>query len=95
MTDKLAGKPLSSKAIEMMKSTDKNKADTGENRGLRVTCGVSGIKTFFYRYTSPVTNKLSQVKIGSFPQTSLAMARMKLQALKLIRSEGRCPASEH
>nr|WP_236127749.1 integrase arm-type DNA-binding domain-containing protein [Cedecea colo] len=51
------------------------------------------IKTFFYRYTSPVSNKLSQVKIGSFPQTSLAMARMKLQVLKLIRSEGRCPAS--
>lgn len=94
MTDKPAGKPLSSKAIEMMKHTDKNKADTGENRGLRVTCGASGIKTFFYRYTSPVTNKLSQVKIGSFPQTSLAMARMKLQELKLIRSEGRCPASE-
>ncbi|HII3367993.1 TPA: tyrosine-type recombinase/integrase [Klebsiella michiganensis] len=94
MTDKPAGKPLSSKAIEMMKPGDKNKADTGENRGLRVTCGASGIKTFFYRYTSPVTNKLSQVKIGSFPQTSLAMARMKLQELKLIRSEGRCPASE-
>ncbi|EPD8598431.1 tyrosine-type recombinase/integrase [Yersinia enterocolitica] len=94
MTDKPAGKPLSSKAIEMMKPTDKNKADTGENRGLRVTCGASGIKTFFYRYTSPVTNKLSQVKIGSFPQTSLAMARVKLQELKLIRSEGRCPASE-
>ncbi|HFT5242334.1 TPA: tyrosine-type recombinase/integrase [Yersinia enterocolitica] len=94
MTDKPAGKPLSSKAIEMMKPTDKNKADTGENRGLRVTCGASGIKTFFYRYTSPVTNKLSQVKIGSFPQTSLAMARMKLQELKLIRSEGRCPAPE-
>ena len=94
MTDKPAGKPLSSKAVEMMKPGDKNKADTGENRGLRVTCGASGIKTFFYRYTSPVTNKLSQVKIGSFPQTSLAMARMKLQEFKLIRSEGRCPASE-
>lgn len=85
---------MSSKAVEMMKPGDKNKADTGENRGLRVTCGASGIKTFFYRYTSPVTNKLSQVKIGCFPQTSLAMARMKLQELKLIRCEGRCPASE-
>ncbi|EDJ9246339.1 integrase [Salmonella enterica subsp. diarizonae] len=94
MTDKPAGKPLSSKAVEMMKPTDKIKSDTGENRGLRVVCGASGIKTFFYRYTSPVTNKLSQVKIGCFPQTSLAMARMKLQELKQIRNEGRCPASE-
>lgn len=92
--DKLTSKPLSSKTIEMMKPTDKIKSDTGENRGLRVVCGASGIKTFFYRYTSPVTNKLSQVKIGCFPQTSLAMARMKLQELKQIRNEGRCPASE-
>ena len=94
MADKPAGKPSSSNAIEMIKPADKNKAVTGENRSLRVACGTSGIKPFFYRYTSPVTNKLSQVKIGSFPQTSLAMARMKLQELKLIRSEGRSPASE-
>ncbi len=94
MTGKQAGKPLSSKAIETMKPTDKNKADTGENRGLRVACGATGIKTFFYRYTSPVTNKLSQVKIGSFPQTTLAMARMRLQELKQIRNVGRCPATE-
>lgn len=51
-------------------------------------------RNLFYRYTSPVTDSLSQVKIGSLPQTSLPMARMKLQELKLIRSEGRCPASE-
>ncbi|MBC3212418.1 tyrosine-type recombinase/integrase [Serratia fonticola] len=94
MTGKQAGKPLSSKAIETMKPTDKNKADTGENRGLRVACGATGIKTFFYRYISPVTNKLSQVKIGSFPQTTLAMARMRLQELKQIRNAGRCPATE-
>lgn len=94
MTGKQAGKPLSLKAIETMKPTDKNKADTGENRGLRVACGSTGIKTFFYRYTSPVTNKLSQVKIGSFPQTTLAMARMRLQELKQIRNAGRCPATE-
>lgn len=82
MTGKQAGKFLSSKAIETMKPTDKSKADTGENLGLRVACGATGIKTFFYRYTSPVTNKLSQVKIGSFPQTTPAMARMRLQELK-------------
>lgn len=94
MTDKPAGKPLSSKATEMMKPMDKNKADTVENRSLRVTCGASGIKTFFYRYTSPATNKLSQVKIGSFPQTLVAMAGMKLQELILIRSEERGLATE-
>jgi integrase len=94
MSGKQAGKPLSSKAIEMMKPTDKDKADTGENRGLRVSCGTTGVKTFFYRYTSPLTSKLTQVKIGNFPHTSLAVARIKLGELRQIRQQGRCPAAE-
>ncbi len=77
-----------------MKPGDKNKADIGENRGLRISCGATGVKSFFYCYTSPVTGKLAQVKIGNFPQTSLAAARLKLNELKLLRQEGRCPASE-
>ena len=48
-TGKPAAKPLSFKAIEMMKPGDKDKADIGENRGLRVTCGATGVKSFFYR----------------------------------------------
>ncbi|ECC4148253.1 tyrosine-type recombinase/integrase [Salmonella enterica] len=95
MKDKLPAKPLSTKAIEAMKPHDKDKADIGENAGLRVTCGATGVKTFFYRYTSPVTGKLIQLKIGSFPQISLAIARTKLQELKQIRREGRCPATEN
>ena len=62
-------KPLSSRTVEVMKPGEKIKADTGENAGLRVKCGATGVKTFFYRYTSPVTSKLVQVKIGHFPDT--------------------------
>lgn len=94
MAGKQEVKPLSFKAIEMMKPGDKDKADVGENRGLRISCGATGVKSFFYRYTSPLTGKLAQVKIGNFPQTSLAAARLKLNELKLHRQEGRCPASE-
>jgi len=94
MVGKEEGKPLSFKAVEMMKPGDKDKADVGENRGLRVSCGATGVKSFFYRYTSPLTGKLAQVKIGNFPQTSLAAARLKLHELKLLRQEGRCPATE-
>ena len=94
MVGKQEGKPLSFKAVEMMKPGDKDKADVGENRGLRVSCGATGVKSFFYRYTSPLTGKLAQVKIGNFPQTSLAAARLKLHELKLLRQEGRCPATE-
>lgn len=92
--EKIEKKPLSTKAIEAMKPGDKDKADTGDNRGLRITCGVTGIKTFFYRYTSPITHKLTQVKIGHFPNIPLTQARVALGTLKLMKNEGRCPASE-
>lgn len=94
MKDKQPAKPLSTKAIEAMKPHDKDKADAAENRGLRVVCGIIGVKTFFYRYSSPVTGNLIQLKIGNFPQISLANARLKLQELKQIRQLGRCPATE-
>ena len=87
-------KPLSSRTVETMKPGDKIKADKGENIGLRVKCGATGLKTFFYRYTSPITSKLVQVKIGHFPETSLAEARLKLHELKQIRRQGRCPRTE-
>ncbi len=82
MKDKQPAKPLSTKAIEAMKPFDKDKADTGENTGLRITCGTTGVKTFFYRYSSPITGKLIQLRIGHFPQISLENARLKLQELK-------------
>lgn len=94
MTEPQNNKPLYFKTVENMKPNDKDKADTGENQGLRVSCGKTGGKTFFYRYKSPITKKLTQLKIGSFPSLSLADARVKLQELKQARREGRCPASE-
>lgn len=87
-------KALSFRAIEVMKPSDSDKADNGVNRGLRVTCGKTGKKTFFYRYTSPVTHKLIQISLGVFPAVSLEQARIKLRELKLIRQQGRCPATE-
>jgi hypothetical protein len=65
-------KPITARTVEVMKPGDKDKSDTGENMGLRVTCGATGVKIFFYRYTTPFTKKLVQMKIGSFPETSLA-----------------------
>ncbi|MCW8196732.1 tyrosine-type recombinase/integrase [Proteobacteria bacterium 005FR1] len=86
-------KPLSFRALDTMKP-GQTMSDTGENRGLRITCGNGGTKTFFYRYRSPHTDKLVQTPIGYFPTTSLAEARVRLQELKSIRREGRCPATE-
>lgn len=39
-------KALSAKAIEKMKSGDKDKSDIGENVGLGVSCGKTGKKAF-------------------------------------------------
>ena len=87
-------KTLNSAVISSMKPNDKDLADGGENRGLRVTCANAGTKSFFYRYTSPITKKLTQIQIGRFPSTSLAEARVKLKKFKDIRREERCPALE-
>ena len=88
---KTALKPLSAKAIEAMKPGAKPKADVGEYTGLRVVCGKSGVRTFVYRYRSPIDDKLKQFKIGSYPQISLASARLKLEELKALRATGTCP----
>ncbi|GAB1438823.1 hypothetical protein MASR2M36_15800 [Providencia sp.] len=61
-----------------MKPNSKDRSDTGENTGLCVFCGATGIKTFFYRYSSPVTHKLVQLKIGNFPQISLSNGNQSL-----------------
>jgi len=60
---KSRGKPLSSRAIDAMKADSKVKTDTGEKAGLRVGYGKTAIKTFFYRYNSPITGKLVQIKL--------------------------------
>lgn len=91
---KPAPKPLSAKTIDALRTAGKIKADTGENAGLRVKCGSTGIKTFFYRYKSPKTGKLTQVKIGNYPDYSLAEARVELAKLKQLRRSGACPKLE-
>ena len=94
MTLAKSTKPLTTRTIQTMKPSSSDLADAGENRGLRVACGSTGLKTFFYRYTSPETGKLVQAKIGNFPDTSLAEARSILQDWKLLRRQQVCPANE-
>lgn len=87
-------KPLSARAIETMKPSDNIKSDAGEYTGLRVKCGKGGTKTFFYRYKSPETELLTQVKIGNYPEVSLAEARVILSELKILRKSGVCPKAQ-
>jgi len=94
MPTKQNNKPLSFRAIDSMKPGSKDLSDIGEYRGLRVTCGSGGTKSFFYRYKSPITGKLIQMKLGTFPAISLSDARKNLEHFKSIRKSGRCPATE-
>ncbi|HHJ3249959.1 TPA: tyrosine-type recombinase/integrase [Vibrio parahaemolyticus] len=80
-------------------------SDSGEYRGLRVSCGKSGVKTFIYRYRSPSTGKIKQYKIGRYRSSklkesegsdllSLAEARVKFLELKALRDSGVCPVEQ-
>lgn len=84
-------KALSARAIDKMKIGDSDKSDIGEYAGLRIHCGKTGMKTFFYRYRSPLDNLIKQFKIGTYPHISLAEARLELIRLKVERSQGICP----
>ncbi|MDC4422600.1 tyrosine-type recombinase/integrase [Acinetobacter baumannii] len=85
---------LSARAIDKMKIGDSDKSDIGEYSGLRVTCGKTGLKSFVYRYRSPIDNSLKKITLGNYPHMSLAEARIELQRLKLLRSQGVCPATQ-
>lgn len=85
---------LSARAIDKMKIGDPDKSDIGEYNGLRVTCGKTGLKSFVYRYRSPIDNSLKKITLGNYPHMSLAEARIELQRLKLLRSQGVCPATQ-
>ena len=58
-------KPLTAIRIKALKP-EQTIVDTGANAGLRIICGKKGVKTFFYRYRSPVDAKLKQVALGFF-----------------------------
>ncbi|TDJ28407.1 MAG: site-specific integrase [Gammaproteobacteria bacterium] len=94
MPIKQNNKSLSFRAINSMKPGSRDLSDAGEYRGLRVSCGTAGTKSFFYRYRSPITERLVQMKLGTFPEMSLSKARQKLERLKAIRKSSRCPATE-
>lgn len=84
---------LSARAIDKMKP-DTTKTDIGEYEGLRVICGKTGLKSFIYRYRSPVDNTLKKMKIGTYPDMSLAQARVELLRLKAERRTGVCPSTK-
>lgn len=92
---KVDRKPLSTAAIKGMKPGCKDLSDVGENAGLRVSCGSTGTKAYYYRYRNPFDNKKTiSMTFGHYPLMGLADARTEFQKLKSIRKSGRCPKTE-
>lgn len=60
--------------------------------GLRIVAGADGLRTWTYRYRSPVDGKLRQVKIGNWPEKSLHIAIAEWDAMKKRRDAGDDPA---
>lgn len=60
--------------------------------GLRIIAGDDDLRTWIYRYRSPVDGKLRQVKIGNWPAKSLHLAIADWDGLKKRRDAGEDPA---
>lgn len=92
MADK-SNRPLTTVALNALKPGELV-SDAGEHRGLRVSCGKSGVKTFIYRYRSPTTGTIRQQKIGRYGSGAdligLAEARVEFLKLKALRDSGVC-----
>lgn len=84
-------KPLVDLQIKKMKN-GLRLVDTNENRGLVVIKSKLGKITFFYRYQEKDTLKDRMMKMGDYPNMSLAEARVCIQQLKNDRNKGISPA---
>ncbi len=73
---------LSARAVDKMKIGNSDKRDIGEYTGLSVTCRKTGLRSFVYRYRSPLDNSLKKITLVNYPHMSLAEARIELQHLK-------------
>lgn len=89
----MSKKSLSDLGIRNMK-VGSSATDTNENRGLIVSKTKLGKVTFYYRYEEIDTKKGVKMKIGDYPNMSLAVARVEVQRLKNLRQSGISPRQE-
>jgi len=70
-------------------------ADAPPHSGLRLLAYESGNKTWVYRYRNKINGQLKQVKIGSYSENVLGLAKARefFYAFKAERDAGGCPAT--
>jgi integrase len=78
--------PLNDKTIKSLKPKDKAYTKT-DGQGLRILVKPDGTKLWEYEYTSPTLKKRRKTSFGTYPQTTLSIARSKREDnIKLIRN---------
>lgn len=86
-------KPLSATEVKEAKPRDKEYllADGG---GLILKIRPTGSKTWLFNYTTLLTKKRTNIKIGSFPEITLAQARIKRDEFRTLLAQGTDPQVE-
>ena len=67
---------LSDSKIKSLKAQDKNYS-ISDGQGLQILIKINGSKLWEYRFTSPTTLKRRKTSFGTYPQTTLKIARAK------------------
>ncbi len=82
-----AVKPLTAKQISQAKP--KNKAyELSDGKGLMFRVNPSGSKTWLLKYYKPHSKTRTNISLGSFPEVSLAVARVKRDEIRRLLSDG-------
>lgn len=86
-------KPLS--AMEVKEAKPKDREYTlPDGDGLLLRIRPTGSKTWLFNYSIPLTKKRTNLKIGSFPEISLAQARAKREEFRALLAQGVDPQEE-
>lgn len=86
-------KPLSAMEVKEAKPKDKEYS-LPDGDGLLLRIRPTGSKTWLFNYQLPVTRKRTNLKIGSFPEISLAQARAKREEFRILLAQGVDPQEE-
>jgi hypothetical protein len=83
-------KPLSDTQVKKAKPNDKD-YELSDGNGLYLRVRSSGTKTWIFNYHKPSTKKRTNLSLGSFPDVSLADARLKREEARKLLSQGNDP----
>ena len=68
--------------------------ERSDGAGLSLRVGVSGTKSWLYRYRSPTTKRTAVITIGRYPSYSLAEARKEAADYRQLIDNGIDPKAE-